>query len=181
MAEHDQIPSGTLFDKWARCLWQLRQLLEYWVRFRRLWGGGGYGESLTSSLPQLTVPSAEGLWRGTTSTSRLITGLVLEDSSYWVFYAARDNPSVLAGLVQGTGTSLAGSLGSSNTSDFNLEGAGIRTATLSGTYVPKKSFPGTITYFSGNTESFATTYDADSTSTPNLNVVARNYGGVLCR
>ena len=91
--------------------------------------GGGYHESDVSPLPQSTATSAEGRWTGTTRTGRTVTGLVLEDGSYWLFYTARDNPHILAGLVHGTGTSHSGSFGSSTTRDFNLEGAGIRTAT----------------------------------------------------
>ena len=140
--------------------------------------GGGYSASDMSSLPQPTATSAEGRWTGTTSTGRAVAGLVLEDGSYWVFYTARDHPNILAGLVQGTGTSHSGSFGSSNTRDFNLEGAGIRAATMHGSYVPSKRFHGTIAYVSGNTESFTSAYDADSDSASNLNLVAGTYTGV---
>ena len=140
--------------------------------------GGGYGESDVSSLPQPTATSAEGRWTGTTPTGRTVAGLVLEDGSYWLFYTARDNPHILAGLVQGTGTSHSGSFGSSNTRDFNLEGAGIHAATMRGSYVPNKSFHATIAYFTGDTESFTSTYDADSESAPNLTLVAGTYAGL---
>lgn len=137
--------------------------------------GGGYSESDVSSLLQPTATSAEGRWTGTTSTGRTVAGLVLEDGSYWLFYSARDQPNILAGLVQGTGTSHSGSFGSSNTRDFNLEGAGIRAATMRGSYVPNKSFDGTISYLTGDIESFTSTYDADYELTPNLNLVAGTY------
>ena len=140
--------------------------------------GGRYSESDVSSLPLSTATSAEGRWTGSTSTGRTVAGLVLEDGSYWLFYTARDHPHVLAGLVQGTGTSHSGSFGSSNTRDFNLEGAGIRTATMSGSYVSKQSFHGTIAYFTGNTESFMSTYDADYESAPNVTLVAGIYAGL---
>ncbi|MBX3349001.1 MAG: hypothetical protein KF747_09675 [Nitrospira sp.] len=137
--------------------------------------GGGYSESNVASLPQPTAISAEGRWRGTASTGRAVAGLVLEDGSYWLFHTARGNPTVLAGLVQGTGTSHSGSFGSSNTRDFNLESPGIRAATMRGTYVPNKSFHGTIAYVTGDTESFTGTYDGDSESAPNLTQVAGTY------
>lgn len=137
--------------------------------------GGGYGGSDFSSMPQ---PTAEGLWTGATPTSRTVGGLVLDDGSYWVFYTAIGNPNVLAGLVQGTGTSHSGAFGSSNTRDFNLEGAGILAATMSGSYVQKNSFHGTIAYFNGDTGSFTSTYDADYELTPNMNLVAGNYTGL---
>jgi hypothetical protein len=140
--------------------------------------GGGYSESNASSLPRPMSTSAEGRWTGVTHTGRAVAGLVLEDGSYWLFYSARDNPNVLAGLVQGTGTSHAGSFGSSNTRDFNLEGAGIRAATMRGSYVPNKSFQGTIAYVTGDTESFTSTSDADSESAPNLTQVTGTYVGL---
>ena len=139
--------------------------------------GGGYGHDF-SSLPQSTATSAEGRWTGATLTSRTVAGLVLDDGSYWVFYTTRNNPNILAGLVQGTGTSHSGSFGSPNTRDFNLEGAGIRAATMSGSYVPNKSFHGTIAYFNGDTENFTSTYDTNSESTPNLYLVAGSYDGL---
>jgi hypothetical protein len=140
--------------------------------------GGGYGDRDFSSLPEPTAPSAEGRWTGTTLTGRTVAGLVLEDGSYWVFYTASGNPNVLAGLVQGTGTSHSGSFGSSNTRDFNVEGAGILAATMSGSYVQKKSFHGTIAYFNGDTASVTSTYDAESESAPNLTLMTGIYAGL---
>ena len=140
--------------------------------------GGGYGESNVASLLQPMITSAKGRWTGTTLTRHTIAGLVLEDGSYWLFYTARDHPNILAGLIQGTGTSHAGSFGSSNTRDFNVEGTGIRAATMNGSYVPNKSFLGTIAYFNGEAERFTSTYDADSESAPNLTQVTGTYAGL---
>ncbi len=140
--------------------------------------GGEYGESDVSSLPLSTAISAEGRWTGTISTGRAVAGLVLEDGSYWLFYTAVGTPTVLAGLIQGIGTSHSGSFGSSNTRDFNLEGAGIRAATMTGSYVPNKSFQGTIAYVNGDTENFTSTYDADSELAPNVTQVAGIYAGL---
>lgn len=140
--------------------------------------GRGNGESNASSLPQPTATSAEGRWTGVTHSGRTVDGLVLEDGSYWLFYTARDNPTVLAGLVQGTGTSHSGSFGSSNTRDYNLEGAGIRAGTMNGNYVPNKRLHGTIAYVTGDTESITTAYDPDYELAPNLTLVARTYAGL---
>lgn len=109
---------------------------------------------------------------------RKVAGLVLDDGSYWLFYTAKGQPTVLAGLVQGTGTSHSGSFGSSNTREFNLEGAGIRATTMRGRYVPSKSFDGTIAYVTGETESFTSTSAKDSESAPNLTLVAGTYAGL---
>lgn len=90
----------------------------------------------------------------------------------------RSGCAITLNKFQGVGTLHSGSFGSSNTKIFDLEGAGIRTATMSGTYAPKNNFRGTIAYFNGDTESFTTTYDADSESAQNLNLVAGNYAGL---
>ncbi len=140
--------------------------------------GGGYSESDVSSLSQPTTTSAEDRWMGATATGRTVAGLVLDDGSYLLFYTARDNPNILAGLVQGTGTSHSGSFGSSSTRDFNMEGAGIRAATMSGSYVPSKCFDGTIAYVTGETESFTSTSYVDSESALNMSLVAGNYAGL---
>lgn len=140
--------------------------------------GGGYSESNPFSLPQHTATSAEGRWTGTTPTGRTVVGLVVHGGSYWLFYSAKDQPNILAGLIQGTGTSYSGAFGSSNTRDFNMEGAGIRAATMRGSYVPSKSFDGTIAYVSGDTESFTSTYDGDYELAPNLTLLAGTYTGV---
>lgn len=140
--------------------------------------GGGYSESDVSSLSHPMATSAEGRWTGTTSTGRTVAGLVLEDGSCWLFYSAKDQPNILAGLIQGTGTSHSGSFGSSNTRDFNVEGADIRAATMRGSYIPNKSFHGTIAYVTGGTESLTGTYDADSELTPNLTLSAGTYAGL---
>ncbi len=140
--------------------------------------GGAYSDSNFSSMPQPTATSAEGFWTGATPTSRTVGGLVLDDGSYWVFYTAIGNPNILAGLIQGTGTSHLGAFGSSNTRDFNLEGAGTHTATMSGSYVQKTRLKGTIDYSNGDTGSFTSTYDADYEIAPNMNLVAGNYSGL---
>jgi len=140
--------------------------------------GGGYGDRDVSSLPPPTATSAEGRWTGTTPTGRTVAGLVLENGSYWLFYTARDNPHVLDGLTQGTGTSHAGSFGSPNTRDFHVDGTGIRLGRMSGTYVPKESFHATIIYFNGETERVRSTYVADSESASDLTQVAGIYTGL---
>ena len=138
--------------------------------------GGGYSESDVSSLSQLTATSVEGRWMGATVTGRTVAGLVLDDGSYWLFYTAKDQPNILAGLIQGTGTSHSGSFGSSNTRDFNVEGAGIRAATMRGSYVPSKRFDGTIAYVNGEADNFSSTYDGNSELAPNL--VAGTFSGL---
>jgi hypothetical protein len=140
--------------------------------------GGGHVEGSFSPIPQQAAASAEGLWTGITAKGRTASGVVLDDGSYWMFYTAIGNSKVLAGLIQGTGTSHFGSFGSPNTRDFNLEGDGILAATMSGTYVQKHSFNGTLAYLNGTTGSFATAYVADYELPSNMNLMAGEYSGL---
>jgi hypothetical protein len=140
--------------------------------------GGGYRDHGFFSVPQPTPTSAEGRWTGTTRTGRTVAGLVLEDGSYWLFYSAKHNPNILDGLIQGTGTSHAGSFGSPNTRDFHVDGTGIRQGRMSGTSVPHESFHATIIYSNGETERVRSTYVADSEAAPNLNLLAGIYTGL---
>ncbi len=128
--------------------------------------GGGEGDTSTS-----TPSSAEGLWNGTTNTGRSIAGLVLGDDTYWFLYSLAGNPNVISGLVQGSGSSQAGSFTSSNTRDFNFEGNGILEATLAGSFVMKQSLSGTVSYVIGGQTTVNSTYNADYDLTPNVNLL----------
>jgi hypothetical protein len=137
---------------------------------------GGSDES-SSPPPPAPATSAEGLWNGTTDTGRSVAGLVLNDGTYWFLYSPVGNPNVLAGLVQGNGSSQTGSFTSSNTRDFNFEGPAILDAILAGSYVKKQSLSGTVTYVLGGQTTFTSTYDADYDLTPDVNLVVGTYTG----
>ncbi|HUW37490.1 MAG TPA: hypothetical protein VMV91_09160 [Rhodocyclaceae bacterium] len=139
-------------------------------------GGGGGGSTPTaSSAPAQT---AEGLWSGTTSTSRTIKGIVLDNGTYWVLYSPANNSALIAGVIEGTGTSLNGSFSSSDAKDFNLEGLGINNATVSASYTAKQTLNGSVTYPSLNQSStFTSTYDTDYDQTPSLAILAGTYSG----
>lgn len=92
-------------------------------------GSSGSG----SDAPAPSAPSAEGLWIGSTSESRSVTGFVLDDGTYWILYSIPNASSFIAGVVQGTGSFLGGSFSSSNGIDFNVEGQGNRRINPPGT------------------------------------------------
>lgn len=94
------------------------------------------------------------------------------------FYSQVNNSSVIAGAIQGTGTSLNGNFSSTNALDFNVEARRIDPATVSTSYVAKQSIDGTITYPTLNhAVTFTSTYDATYDSAPNLAVIAGTYSG----
>ena len=139
-------------------------------------GGGGNGGA---APPPERAASAEGLWIGSTSTSRTLTGFVLEDGSYWLLYSLPHASSFIAGVVQGSGNSLNGSFSSADGVDFNLEGQGISNTTVSASYMVKQSFNGSVSYPSLNQAyTFTSSYNADYELNPSLSAVAGTYTGI---
>lgn len=127
--------------------------------------GGGTSSAIAftvQSPPPPATGTAEGLWRGTTNSGRSITGLVLGSGEYWLIYSATGNSAVLAGVLQGNGSSQSGRFTSSNGVDFNFEGSGNRPVTIDATYVAKTSFDGAVSYTGPTSEQrFASTYDIE--------------------
>lgn len=137
---------------------------------------GGGGDSGAAAVSDAT---AQGLWNGSTSTSRSVTGIVLDDGTYWLLFSVPNVSALLAGFVQGTGTSLNGSFSSSDAIDFNISGQGINSATVSASYITKQSFNGSVSYPSLNAPlTFTSSYNADYEQTPNLTFVAGDYLGI---
>ncbi len=136
-------------------------------------GGGGSPAPAPAPAPS----AAEGLWLGTTSNNRAITGLVLDDGSFYFLYSVSGNASLIAGVVQGSGTAQNGSFASANARDFNIEGLGVLAATVSSSYNARQSLNGTVSYTAGGaitfTSAFSTAYDA----TPSLANLAGTFAG----
>ena len=137
---------------------------------------GGGGSSSTAPLP---AASAEGLWSGSTSTSRSVTAIVLDNGSYWLLYSVPRVNAVVAGFIQGSGSALNGSFSSSDGVDFNLEGQGINNATVAASYVARQSFNGSVSYASANPPfTFTSAYNADYDQTPSLSAIVGSYAGI---
>ncbi len=140
---------------------------------------GSSGGDSGAAPPPGPVTSAEGLWIGSTSDSRSLTAFVLDDSSYWLLYSVPHASSLIAGVVQGSGTSFNGSFSSSDGIDFNFEGRGINTASVGVSYVAKQSFNGSVSYPSLNQAySFTSSYNTDYEQTPSISAVSGTYTGV---
>ncbi len=136
-------------------------------------GGGGGGDE---PPPATAAKSATGLWTGTTNTNRAVTGLVLGDGTYYVLYSVAGSPSVIGGVVQGTGSVSGSTFASTNGRDFNLEGAGVMPVNVTATVDTKQSFSGAVAYANGPT-TFSSTYDRDFEGTPSLAAIAGTYTG----
>jgi hypothetical protein len=128
--------------------------------------------------PQANI-SATGLWKGQTNSNRTMTALVFANGSYYVFYSRNNDPSVIAGVIQGQGSITGNNFNSGNAKDFNLEGAGILDATVSSTVASQSSLNGSVSYAntSYGTTTFNSSYSKDFESSPSLSAVAGSYLG----
>jgi hypothetical protein len=139
---------------------------------------GGCGSDDDSNPPP-TPPtsSAEGLYFGSTNTNRTIANVVLDDGTHYFFYSVPANPALIAGVVQGNGTSNNGRFTSANAKDFNLEGLGVLNATIEASYVARQSLNGAITYPGASVATFTSTFDHAYDTTPSLASLAGTYTG----
>lgn len=141
--------------------------------------GSGCGDETTEVTPENT---AEGLWVGVTNinTNRALTAAVLDDGTYYFFYSVVVNPTQIAGVIQGTGTSNNGSFTSSNTKDFGI-GVAVRDATISADYTARQFLNGTIPYSGAGagTATFTSSYNHAYDTRPAVASLAGVYAGQL--
>lgn len=139
-------------------------------------GGGGGGSAPAAPPPPAQTSSAEGFWRGTTSSGFSILGAVLENGEYWVMYYAN---GLLYGVVQGTGTSNNGNFTSTNGLDFSLGGT-VTPVAVSGSYRERASLQGVVTPQAGGAPvTFTAAYDATYETPATLAAVAGVWRGRL--
>jgi hypothetical protein len=96
-----------------------------------------------------------------------------------VIYTVAGSPTVIAGVAQGNASISSGTFTSTNGRDFNLEGLGVSAANLSGTYSPKATLNGTVTYSGGTVVDFTSTYDAEFEAAPLLSAVSGTFNGTV--
>ncbi|CAN5383651.1 hypothetical protein BH11PSE11_BH11PSE11_26910 [soil metagenome] len=135
------------------------------------------GSSLGGSPGQAST--AEGLFVGTNTATQTTTTFVVNTGAFYHFYSAANNPAVLAGALQGTTTQSGGSVTSADLVDINLQGLGVRTATLAGNYTTAQAHNLTITYPpSTQTITSASAYSATGYQpAPSLTTLAGTYNG----
>lgn len=124
--------------------------------------GGGGGTSV----------SAEGLWRGTTSTGYSIDVLVLDNNQFWSMFGNRNNNGSLSviGFDQGSGRVI----GSTFSGSFleTLHTGMTDTGTITATTVANTSLNGSASYSNGTTSTFNlapptnTSYDYNAAANP---------------
>jgi len=145
--------------------------------------GGGSGVSPEGSENGVdaggTDPAtgtAEGLWKGTSSDVRTLTGVILDSGSYWIIYSEINGDS-LAGLLSGSSDSAGGEFSSADARDQSYEGLGINTGTVAGNYAEGKSLDGTVTLGNLPPTTFNLDYDNHYDQAPSVAAIAGTYVG----
>lgn len=152
-------------------------------------GGGGSSDTTAAvSQPEsgavaLPTTSIQGVFDGSIDASRPLTSLLLDDGSYYIVYSDATTPSQILGVVVGTGTANNGSFTSDNALNLSLQGTGSQSpaaATLTSSLTPKQSWNGFLTdKNSGQTNAFASGYNAAYESMPALAEIAGTYSGTM--
>lgn len=139
--------------------------------------GGCGSESDSNPAPATSASSAEGLYSGSTNTNRTLAAVVLDDGTHYFFYSVPANPNLIAGVLQGNGTSNNGSFTSANARDFHVEGLRVLSATIAASYAARQSLNGSITYPGASGATFTSTFDPAYNTTPSLASLAGTYTG----
>lgn len=135
--------------------------------------------STSNSNTTSAVLNAEGLWRGSSDTSRTVTALIADNGFYWVLYSAAGNNATTAGVIVGNTISSNGSITSSNGKDFNFETNSLFPLIWTGSYTAKTRLQGTLTYtdIPGGIVTLNTTHDSGYNITPNVATISGRYTG----
>jgi hypothetical protein len=121
-------------------------------------------------------PTAEGLWRGTSTDGRIISVAVLDDGTFYIAYSSLAGTSFDGG-VYGTGTSQDGGFVSVSARSIPLRGVFANGSTsISGTYAPHASL--SLTVGSGATaQTISAAYDTAYDTPGQLAALAGAYKG----
>jgi hypothetical protein len=140
----------------------------------------GGGDS-ASTAPVVPAGTAEGLWTGTITDllggQRTISGVVLDDGSYWFLYSAAGTPTIMAGTLQGNVSTQNGTFASSDGRDFSNEFAEIFAVTVTAPYVMQQNLGGTLKYSGPIPLTFTSTFDSEYNVVPVITNVAGTYSG----
>lgn len=133
----------------------------------------GTGSSTFSSI------TAEGIWQGSTSTSRTLLGLIVDNGDYWLMYSAAGNPNLLAGIILGNSFSANNILTTNSGRDISFETARYMPVSWRGSYIPQGRLQGTFTYpdLPASNVSFTAIYNTTYSNEANLAAVVGTYTG----
>lgn len=124
------------------------------------------------------APSAlQGIWTGATASGRTVSGVVLSDGTYYLRYTAPGAPALVAGALQGKAQAGATRWSSPDAKDFGLEGGGVQSVAVEGSFTTRAAFGGVVTWASGAATTFQMVYDATYSLPASLETVAGSYTG----
>lgn len=142
-------------------------------------GGGGNSDGNAPTSGSVTTNTAEGMWSGTTNNGANLTGVVLDNGSFYATYSTKSSPNVISGVILGTGQSNNGSYVSTDALDFNFggDGLGVSPTTVSAGYSPKASLSGSLTYANAPTSTFTAQYNPVYEQPASATLAAGTYSG----
>lgn len=129
-----------------------------------------------SGLPFAGTPG--GHWTGTTGTNRNVYAIVLPTGEAWVMYTDAGGNNYLTGVIYAQLNWSSGAIQSVTARDFSFEYRTFYDVRVSGSFAPRSSFAGGVTYPSLNQYSpFATRYSAALEPAANIATIAGSYTG----
>lgn len=142
---------------------------------------GGSDDDAAATAPADTTPPApsalQGIWTGATASGRTVSGVVLSDGTYYLRYTAPGAPALVAGALQGKASAGATRWSSPDAKDFGLEGDGVQSVAVEGSFTAGAAFGGIVTFASGAATSFQMVYDPIYSLPASLEKVAGSYTG----
>lgn len=135
-------------------------------------GGGSQGPSLVTS-----PDTAEGMWFGTSDAGASIYGVILNDGGFYAVYSARDDKTLIDGVITGTGQSSSGSFTAKDAVDFNFSGSNATQLSISASYFAKSSLRGLLSYATRETKSFTAQYNPVYEQPASASLATGTYAG----
>jgi hypothetical protein len=143
-------------------------------------GGGGSDDGKAANNAVVPPPAesnfdAQGMYTGTDSNNDMVSGVVLDDGTYYFVHV---NPATNAlGLLQGKATASNGAFNSTDALDYLTNSSFATHGSVTASYVPRANLNGTFaSSVTGNT-SFTTAYSTVYDQTPSLSAIAGTYTG----
>lgn len=147
--------------------------------------GGGGGSDGDKAANNATVPppadididiDARGIYNGTNSNNDTVSGVVLDNGTYYFVYVNQAENRI--GLVQGTATASHGVFSSSDATDFLASSSLAMHGSIAANYVPHSNLNGTFASVANGNTSFTMAYSTPYEPPLSLSVIAGTYTGL---
>jgi|GEM_PF-4364022 len=134
-------------------------------------GGGGGGSGFAPT-------AAAGLYESTGGSTPAFEVLVLDSGRTYAIYGMNSTTPVPAGGVIVADTTTSGTTFSAGAvRDFNFSTHALSSGTATGTFAPKSTISGTVTYTGGTTANFSGAYNVGYEQKASFSAIAGTYGG----